>query len=68
MAAHDLSFWHDLRNRLIMPDGAFIDGQHVQASEGATLGTWNPATGEELTKVAACGAEDVNRAVAAARR
>ncbi|MBB3230999.1 aldehyde dehydrogenase [Halomonas stenophila] len=68
MAAHDLSFWRDLRTRLSLPDGAFIDGQRVQAGDGATLTTWNPATGEALTEVAACGAEDVERAVAAARR
>ncbi|XKE44553.1 aldehyde dehydrogenase [Halomonas organivorans] len=68
MAAHDLSFWRDLRSRLTLPDGAFIDGRPVQAGDGATLTTWNPATGEALTEVAACGVDDVQRAVAAARR
>lgn len=68
MAAHDLSFWRDLRSRLTLPDGAFIDGRRVQAGDGETLTTWNPATGEALTEIAACGAEDVERSVAAARR
>ncbi len=68
MTAHDLSFWRDLRTRLSLPDGAFIDGQRAQAADGATLTTVNPATGEALTEVAACEPQDVERAVAAARR
>ncbi|RTR00803.1 aldehyde dehydrogenase [Halomonas nitroreducens] len=68
MAAHDLSFWRDLRTRLSLPTGAFIDGRDVPAGDGATLTTWNPATGEALSDVAACGVDDVECAVAAARR
>ncbi|MFG6175914.1 aldehyde dehydrogenase [Halomonas sp. THAF12] len=68
MAAHDLSYWHDLRTRLTLPDGAFIDGRRVLAGDGETLTTWNPATGEALGEVAACGVDDVERAVIAARR
>ncbi|GGX96200.1 aldehyde dehydrogenase [Litchfieldella qijiaojingensis] len=67
MAAHDLSYWRDLRNRLSLPDGAFIDGRSVASSDGGTLTTWNPATGEVLGTVAACTADDVDNAVAAAR-
>jgi gamma-glutamyl-gamma-aminobutyraldehyde dehydrogenase len=47
---------------------AFIDGRFVPASSGETFETENPATGEAITRVAAGGAEDIDRAVAAARR
>ncbi|WP_431024131.1 aldehyde dehydrogenase [Halomonas sp. H5] len=54
--------------RLEYRNQAFIDGQFVPAQSGATYETLNPATGEVLTEVAACTAEDVDRAVQAARR
>ncbi len=47
---------------------AFIDGQYVDAAEGRSFDCLNPATGAVLGQVAACGVEDVNRAVVAARR
>ncbi|MDN3556211.1 aldehyde dehydrogenase [Halomonas maura] len=47
---------------------AFIDGRFVAARSGETFETLNPATGEVLTQVAACGEEDVDLAVQAARR
>ncbi|GAB2814632.1 aldehyde dehydrogenase family protein [Actinocorallia aurea] len=46
--------------------GMFIDGGFTAAKE--TFQTVNPATGEALAEVALGGAEDVDRAVAAARR
>src|ERR1700685_1620910 len=46
----------------------FIDGQWVDAASGATFQTPNPATGELLATVAEGDAEDINRAVTAARR
>ncbi|PXX96638.1 aldehyde dehydrogenase [Halomonas sp. LBP4] len=67
MAAHDLYYWRDLRTRLSLSGGAFIDGQRVEGADGGTLTTWNPATGEALGEVAACTAADVDRTVAAAR-
>src|ERR1700710_3207134 len=45
-----------------------IDGQWVAAASGKTFETFNPATGELLATVAEGDAEDINRAVAAARR
>jgi phenylacetaldehyde dehydrogenase len=45
-----------------------IDGQRVDGAEGATFDVFNPATGELLTRVAEARAEDVDRAVKAARR
>jgi hypothetical protein len=45
----------------------FIDGNYVEAA-GGRLATLNPATNEILAEVAAGGAEDIDRAVQAARR
>jgi betaine-aldehyde dehydrogenase len=45
----------------------FIDGERV-TSEGASEPVLNPATGEELARAASSTAEDVDRAVRAARR
>ncbi|SDG59520.1 aldehyde dehydrogenase [Alloyangia pacifica] len=47
---------------------AWIDGRYVPAASGARFETVNPATAEVLTDVARGGAEDIDRAVAAARR
>ncbi len=44
-----------------------IGGQWVDASSGETYETFNPATGEVLTRVASATVEDVERAVKAAR-
>ena len=46
----------------------FIDGKFVEAASGAKFETLNPATGEVIAAVARGGAEDVDRAVTAARR
>ena len=45
----------------------FVDGEHLPA-EGDTEAVLNPATGEELARAPVSSAEDVDRAVAAARR
>jgi len=45
-----------------------IDGEWVAAASGKTFETVNPATGETLAHVAEGDAEDVERAVRAARR
>jgi acyl-CoA reductase-like NAD-dependent aldehyde dehydrogenase len=45
-----------------------IDGQRVPAADGRTFDTPDPSTGERLATVSHGGAEDVDRAVAAARR
>ncbi|HEV3086899.1 MAG TPA: aldehyde dehydrogenase family protein [Candidatus Elarobacter sp.] len=46
----------------------FIGGKWVPSAGGATFATVNPATEEELAQVAVGTAEDVDRAVAAARK
>ena len=52
---------------LDFPGGAFIDGSYRPAISGAVFDTVNPATGEVLAQVAACGADDVDFAVQKAR-
>ena len=52
---------------LDFPTEAFIDGSFRPAISGRTFETVNPATGQVLAHVAACGAEDVDVAVARAR-
>src|ERR1700722_956938 len=49
------------------PRQLFINGQWVNAASGKTFETPNPATGEILARVAEGEAEDINRAVRAAR-
>ncbi len=46
----------------------FVDGRFVAAASGKTFPVYNPATGEILTHVPESEAEDVERAVRAARR
>ena len=45
-----------------------IDGQWLDAASGATMSFRNPATGEILGEVPSAAAQDVDRAVQAARR
>jgi acyl-CoA reductase-like NAD-dependent aldehyde dehydrogenase len=51
----------------VKPGRLIIDGKAVDAASGATFTTSNPATEEPITTVAEAGAEDVDRAVKAAR-
>lgn len=52
---------------LHLPQNAWIDGGYRPAISGRTFTTVNPATGAVLGEIAACGAEDVDLAVARAR-
>jgi acyl-CoA reductase-like NAD-dependent aldehyde dehydrogenase len=49
-------------------EGLWIDGQRVPARSGESAPALNPATGEVLARVGQAGPEDVDAAVAAARR
>ncbi len=51
----------------VRPGRLIINGEAVDAASGATFNTVNPATEEIITTVAEGGAEDVDRAVQAAR-
>src|ERR671911_512518 len=46
----------------------FIDGEFVDAADGATEEVINPANGEAIAEMPLSNEEDVNRAVAAAKR
>ena len=50
------------------PRQLFINGQWTDAASGKTFDTPNPATGETLARIAEGDAEDINRAVRAARK
>lgn len=47
---------------------AYINGRYISAKSGKTFDCINPATGQILTSVAACDAEDINEAVRYARK
>jgi gamma-glutamyl-gamma-aminobutyraldehyde dehydrogenase len=53
--------------QLNTPTQAFINGKYVDAADGQTLDSFNPATGEILASVADGGEADVAEAVRAAR-
>ena len=52
---------------LVLPTQAFINGEFVDAIDGATMASINPATGEVLAEISACKVADVNLAVANAK-
>jgi aldehyde dehydrogenase (NAD+) len=59
----------DVRDRLgVKPGRLFIDGAWVDASDGGTWDQVNPATNEVVTQFAIASAQDVDRAVRAARK
>ncbi|WP_234051711.1 MULTISPECIES: aldehyde dehydrogenase [unclassified Xanthobacter] len=68
MANHTREDWKARAAQITFRRQAFIDGKFVDALSGETFDSINPATGEVLAKVAACGAADIDRAVAAGRR
>jgi gamma-glutamyl-gamma-aminobutyraldehyde dehydrogenase len=53
---------------LTLETRAYIDGRFVDAASGKTFPTINPANGQIITEIASCDAEDVDCAVAVARR
>ena len=57
-----------LRSKTIPPQGHFIEGKRVESASGERMDVISPIDGKVLTSLAAGGAEDVTRAVAAARR
>ncbi|MFT3762152.1 MAG: aldehyde dehydrogenase [Pseudoxanthomonas sp.] len=60
--------WQQLADGLDIETRAFIDGRYVDAASGKTFDCVSPIDGRVLGRVAECGAEDADRAVAAARR
>ncbi|MGX9416739.1 aldehyde dehydrogenase [Vibrio sp. WJH972] len=60
--------WLKLKNELVYQNQAWIDGQWHTPTNGETYAVTNPATGEVIVDMAACQQEDVDVAVAAAKR
>ncbi|MCZ8441796.1 aldehyde dehydrogenase [Achromobacter xylosoxidans] len=68
MTQATLDYWQARAAALTLRGQAYIDGAYVDAADGATFAATSPIDGRKLADVAACGAADVDRAVAAARR
>ncbi|MGE8260336.1 MAG: aldehyde dehydrogenase [Stenotrophomonas sp.] len=64
----DRTHWQALAGQLAIPTQAFIDGRYVDAASGARFDCISPIDGRVLGQVADCDAQDVERAVAGARR
>jgi gamma-glutamyl-gamma-aminobutyraldehyde dehydrogenase len=64
----ELTYWQNKAAAQPFPDQALIDGKPRSAQSGQTFAVINPATGQCLANVAACGDEDVNAAVRSARQ
>src|SRR5262245_12079553 len=67
---HDKARWQAVASsaRKKIETRLFIDGQYVDAARGGRFTTINPSTGESLAEMAAGTEQDVDRAVAAAKR
>ncbi|KAF1023499.1 MAG: Glutarate-semialdehyde dehydrogenase DavD [Paracidovorax wautersii] len=57
-----------LKNPALLRQQAYLDGQWVDADDGATLAVTNPATGQTIAHVPLLGAAETRRAIEAARR
>ena len=60
--------WQARADALALQTRAFIDGRYVDAASGARFDCVSPIDGRVLGQVADCDAQDIDRAVAAARR
>jgi gamma-glutamyl-gamma-aminobutyraldehyde dehydrogenase len=63
-----LAYWQDKAATLSIEGRAFIGGEYRHAASGRTFDCLSPIDGKLLVKVADSAADDVNAAVAAARR
>ncbi len=70
VAGHDRGRWQAVAKaaRARIETRLFIDGKFVDAAKGGRFTTVNPANGEPLAEMSAGTGEDIDRAVAAARR
>jgi gamma-glutamyl-gamma-aminobutyraldehyde dehydrogenase len=68
MKRHNLAYWQHRASSLVLQHRAFIDGQFSDAAGGETFPSINPGNGSKLASITACHPEDIDRAVAAARR
>jgi phenylacetaldehyde dehydrogenase len=68
MSVHDSDRGPEVEQFTTTPRQLFINGQWIDAASGKTFETPNPATGATLANVAEGDAEDIDRAVQAARK
>lgn len=68
LSVFELAYWQKKAATLALPDQAWIDGRQRTAQSGQTFAAINPATGQLLANVAACGTEEVDIAVGNARQ
>ncbi len=64
----DTTAWHDRASGLKPETRLFIDGEFIDAKAGGRFESINPATGEVLAEISRGTAEDIDIAVAAAKR
>lgn len=60
--------WHERANAVKVNGNIFIDGKSIPAASGKTLDNFSPTLGKNIGSIAAGESEDVNRAVASAKR
>jgi gamma-glutamyl-gamma-aminobutyraldehyde dehydrogenase len=60
--------WHARAGRIRYETRHFVDGRFVDSVRGGSFNVVNPATGTPLCEVSAGGADDIDLAVAAAKR
>ena len=67
---YDNAKWHDVAHgaKQKIETRLLIDGKFVDAAKGGRFVTTNPANGEALAEMSAATAEDIDRAVAAAKQ
>ncbi|KAA1476324.1 aldehyde dehydrogenase [Dentipellis sp. KUC8613] len=56
------------KGKVSFPTGVFIDGKFSEGSTGSTIDVINPTSGKVITKISEATADDVDRAVQAARK
>jgi phenylacetaldehyde dehydrogenase len=66
--AKEISLEQRVKSFIAQPRKMLINGQWVEAASGRTLDVYNPATDEVIAQVPAADAEDIDRAVKAARQ
>ena len=57
-----------LRDPSLLVERAYVNGQWIEADDGATIAVTNPADGSEIARVPALQAAETQRAIKAARR
>jgi acyl-CoA reductase-like NAD-dependent aldehyde dehydrogenase len=68
MTMHTLAYWQDKAAGLNPETKLFIDGEYMDALEGGTFTSINPATGQPVAEIAKGTLQDIDKAVASARR